>query len=465
MRVIFHGAARTVTGSQHLLEINGHKLLLECGMYQGRRQESYERNQNLPFIPGEIDAAILSHAHIDHSGNLPSLVKLGYRGPIFATPATAHLSNIMLIDAGHIQESDAEFVNKRRMKRGELPIEPLYTQEDAAMVAQYFQSVKYNQEFEPIPGVTAKLVDAGHILGSAAVSLDIHENGRRVRLWFSGDIGRVKLPLIRDPVLPDRADYLIMECTYGDKPHRDPEAAYDELRSVVSRTLKRGGKVIVPAFAVGRAQEIVYQLHQMVELGEIPPVPVYVDSPLAVNVTDVFRLHPECFDEETREFIRTDRHRDALGFSKLIYTRSVEESKALNDRKDPMIIISASGMAETGRILHHLRNNIENPRNTVLIVSWQAPHTLGRRLADRDQFVKIFGETFERKAEVATIGGLSAHAGQDALVEYTRAVRSEVKQVFLVHGETMPATVLMEKLAETGLSAVKYPDLHESFEF
>jgi len=464
MRITFHGAAQTVTGSQHILDINGHRLLLECGMYQGRRQESYERNLNLPFEPRNIDAVILSHAHIDHSGNLPNLVKQGYRGQIYATPATAHLSNIMLIDAGHIQESDVEFVNKHRMKKGELPVEPLYTQEDAAMVAQYFQSVNYDQEFEPVPGVTAKLVDAGHILGSAAVVLDINENGKRVRLWFSGDIGRLKLPLLRDPVLPDRADYLIMECTYGDKPHREPEAAYDELQQVVARTLTRGGKVIIPSFAVGRAQEIVYELHQMIEAGEIPPVPVYVDSPLAVNVTDVFRLHPECFDEETREFIRTDKHRDALGFNKLIYTRSVEESKALNYRKDPMIIISASGMAESGRILHHLRNNIGNQRNTILIVSWQAPYTLGRRLADREQFVKIFGETYERRAEVATIGGLSAHAGQDFLVEYTRQVRNQVRQVFLVHGEPKAATALTEKLRETGLRNIAYPLMREEFE-
>jgi metallo-beta-lactamase family protein len=464
MKITFHGAAQTVTGSQHLLSINGQRLLLECGMYQGRRQESYQRNLNFPFEVGKIDAVILSHAHIDHCGNLPNLVKQGYRGPIYATPATAHLTNIMLIDAGHIQESDVVFVNKWRAKDGEPPIDPLYTQEDAALVAQYFQSVNYDQEFEPIPGVTAKLVDAGHILGSAAVVLDIQEKGKRVRLWFSGDIGRLNLPLLRDPVLPDRADYLVMECTYGDKPHREPEAAYDELREVVSRTLMRDGKVIIPAFAVGRTQEIVYELHKMVEAGEIPSVPVFVDSPLAVNVTDVFRLHEECFDEETRQFVRSDRHRDALGFRKLTYTRSVEESKALNDRKDPMIIISASGMAETGRILHHLRNNISNPKNTILIVSWQAPYTLGRRLADREKVVKIFGEPYERKAEVATIGGLSAHAGQNFLVEYTKAVRKAVKQVFLVHGETNAATALREKLGETGLSAITYPEMHEAFE-
>ena len=464
MEITFHGAAQTVTGSQHLLSVNGKKLVLECGMYQGRRQESYERNLNFPFEPREIDAVVLSHAHIDHCGNLPNLVKQGFRGSIYTTPASAHLANIMLIDAGHIHESDIEFVNKKRAKAGEPPVEPLYTQEDAALVAQYFAPVAYDEAFEPVPGVTARLVDAGHILGSAAVVLDIKEKRQRFRLWFSGDIGRLKLPLLRDPVLPENTDYLVMECTYGDKPHRDPEAAYDELRQVTAQTLERGGKVIIPAFAVGRTQEIVYELHRMVEAGEIPSVPVFVDSPLAVNATDIFRLHEECFDDETRQFVRAGQHRTALGFSKLRYTRSVEESKALNDRNDPMIIISASGMAESGRILHHLRNNIGNPKNTILIVSWQAPYTLGRRLADREPFVKIFGEMYERKAEVATIGGLSAHAGQNFLVTYTQPVRQQVKQVFLVHGEPKASAALRERLQETGLSSLSYPEPHEAFE-
>jgi metallo-beta-lactamase family protein len=464
MRINFDGAAQTVTGSQHLLTINGYNLLLDCGFYQGRRQESYQRNRNFPFDPGKIDAVILSHAHIDHSGNLPNLVKQGCHCPIFTTAATAHLTNIMLIDSGHIQESDVEFVNKKRKKTGATPAEPLYTQLEAALVAQYFNPVDYDQAFEPIPGVVARILDAGHILGSGAVVLDIEEKGQKVRLWFSGDIGRRKLPLLRDPVLPDRADYLIMECTYGDKPHRDPELAYEELRQVAGRTLNRGGKVIIPAFAVGRTQEIVYALHQMFENRQLPSVPVYVDSPLAVNVTDIFKLHPECFDEQTKEFIKEDKHHTALGFDRLIYTRSVEESKALNARKDPMIIISASGMAENGRILHHLRNNIENPKNTILIVSWQAPYTLGRRLADREKRVRIFGEEFEVKAEVATIGGLSAHAGQDFLVEYATQLKGRVKQVFLVHGEETPAAALSERLVEAGMDKPAYPVWQESVE-
>jgi metallo-beta-lactamase family protein len=464
MQINFDGAAQTVTGSQYLLNINSHRLLLECGFFQGRRQESYERNSNFPFEPGKVDALILSHAHIDHSGNLPNLIKQGYQGPIYATSATADLANIMLMDSGHIQEDDAEFVNKKNLKRGDPPILPLYTQEQAAQVKQYFQVVDYDQPFEPVPGVKARLLDAGHILGSAAVVMDIEEKGRKLRLWFSGDIGRRKLPLIRDPIMPDWADYMMMECTYGDKPHRDPELAYEELRQVVGRTLERRGKVIIPAFAVGRTQEIVYALHQMIESQLLPSVPVYVDSPLAVNATDVFKMHPECFDKETQAFIKADKYHNALGFDRLTYTRSVDESKALNDRKDPMIIIAASGMAETGRILHHLRNNIGNPKNTILIVSWQAPYTLGRRLADREKRVRIYGEEFEVKAEVATIGGLSAHAGQDFLAEYAMQVKGRVKQVFLIHGESTPAEALSEKLVEAGMEKPFYPERGKSIE-
>ncbi|MFZ2098178.1 MAG: MBL fold metallo-hydrolase [Anaerolineales bacterium] len=464
MRITFNGAAQTVTGSQHLLNINGSSLLLECGFYQGRRQESYERNCNFPFDPTRIDAVILSHAHIDHSGNLPNLVKQGYTGPIYTTPATAHLANIMLIDSGHIQEDDVKFINKRKAKKGQPAIQPLYTREEAAQVAQYFYPVKYDQLFEPVSGVSAKLVDAGHILGAGAVVLDIEEKGHKSRVWFSGDIGRRRLPLLRDPILPDWTNTLIMECTYGDKSHEDPEKAYEELRQVVGRTLERKGKVIIPAFAVGRTQEIVYALHKMFESHLLPAVPVYVDSPLAVNASDIFKMHPECFDEETKAFIQADKHHAALGFDRLTYTRSVEESKALNHRKDPMIIISASGMAETGRILHHLRNNIGNPKNTILIVSWQAPYTLGRRLADREKKVRIFGEEFEVKAEVATIGGLSSHAGQNFLMEYAMRVKGSVKQVFLVHGEPIPAEALSEKLVQAGMEKPAYPERGEFVE-
>lgn len=463
MRINFHGAAHTVTGSQHLLEINGHRLLLDCGLYQGRRGETYIRNLNFAYDPRSVDAVILSHAHIDHCGNLPNLVQDGYEGPIYAVPATVDLATIMLADSGRIQESDAAYVNKKRLKRGEELIAPLYTEADAKRAAELFRGVDYDQPFEPVPGVVARFIEAGHILGSAAVSLEIEEKGRTIRFWFSGDIGRYKLPLLRDPILPSDVDYLLMECTYGDKPHNDPSQAFEEFHRIVARTIKRGGKVIIPAFAVGRTQELVYHLNMMMFSNHVPPVPVFVDSPLAVNASNVFTKHPECFDLETRWFVQQARH-PALDFKMLTYVQSVEESKALNQRKDPMIIISASGMAETGRILHHLRNNIENPLNTVCIVSWQAPYTLGRRLADREKMIKIFGEPFSVKAEIATIGGLSGHAGQDLLTKYAVNVRKTVKKVFLVHGELKQATILMEKLKEQNMQEVYYPELHSSAE-
>lgn len=457
MRITFYGAAQTVTGSKYLLEVNGKRLLLECGFFQGKRSDTYEKNMKFPFDPRSIDAMILSHAHIDHSGNLPNLVKSGYEGKIYATPATCLLADIMLQDSGHIQEYDAEYLNKKRARKGEPSIEPIYTQEDAKDVANHFSEVPYNREFSPVDGVTAHLVDAGHILGSAAVVLDINEDGKKYRFWFSGDIGRDKLPLLMDPVMPDKPDYLMMECTYGDKPHSDPEDAYNEFRDIVAKTIKRGGKVIIPAFAVGRTQEIVYSLNRMFSEGELKPVPVFVDSPLAVNASKIFKAHTEYFDDETQKFIHQGNHM-ALDYPMLTYIGSVDESKKLNERHDPMVIISASGMAENGRILHHLKNNIEDARNTITIVGWQAPYTLGRRLADRVKEVNIFGEVYERRAEVATIGGLSAHAGQEMLVRYARAAGPNVKKIILVHGEQDAESVLEQKFKENGLAPVEYPE-------
>jgi len=466
MKIHFNGAAQTVTGSQCLLEINGHLLLLECGLYQGKREEIYKRNLNFWFKIPDLDAAILTHSHIDHSGNLPNLVKQGYEGPIYATLPTARLSDIMLQDAGHVQEENVSYANYKRAKKGEPLMEPIYTAADGAEVAQFLRPVNYNQPFSPIPGVTAQLVDAGHILGSAAIVLDIEEKRRKFRLWFSGDIGRKDKPILCDPVMPEAADYLIMECTYGDKQHQDPQAALDEFRDVIRRTVHRGGRVVIPAFALGRTQELVYNINQMMNHGEIPLVPVYVDSPLAVRASRVFQemeespAYQEYFDEETRQYIASGR-RNAFSFPQLTYITEVEESKKLNERRDPMIIISAAGMAETGRIQHHIRWAIENKNNTIVIVSWQAPETLGRRLADRDKRVKIFGEIFERRAEIATIGGLSAHAGQDALLEYALASKPQLKNLFLVHGEPRIADTFRQKLAEKGIRQVEFPEMKQ----
>lgn len=463
MNITFHGAAQTVTGSRHLISLNGHHLLLDCGLYQGRRKKTYQRNLNFPFDPTGVEAVILSHAHIDHIGNLPNLVRQGYEGPIHATYATTHLTDIMLRDSGHIQESDVEFVNKRRARRGEPPIEPLYTMEDAKQVAQYLIRQDYNRPFEPVPGVIATLVEAGHILGSAGVVLELEEHGHKVRLMFSGDVGRLDLPILRDPVLPEDVDYLIMECTYGDRSHDPPDRAYKELQAVVTRTVERQGKVIIPAFAVGRTQTLVYYLHQMIEKGDIPRIPVFVDSPLAINVTDIFRAHPECYDEEMLVFMQ-EQNGSAFGFDLLTYTRSVQESKAINTLDEPAVIISASGMAEVGRILHHLRNNIGDSRNTILITSWMAPHTLGRRLFEGRKRVKIFGEKHKVRAEVACINGLSAHGGQDYLLTYALATRNRVQKIFLVHGEPRAAQALTEKLAEAGLTQVHYPAIGDQVE-
>lgn len=458
MQIGFHGAARTVTGSRHLLQVNGRSLLLDCGLYQGHRKDSYKVNQNFPFDPTALDAVLLSHAHIDHSGNLPNLVKQGFSGPIYATHATTHLTDIMLRDSAHIQEGDAAYLNKKRSKKGEEPIEPIYTSVEAAQASRQLVGQDYNGAFEPIPGVTVSFIEAGHILGSAAVVLDIEENGKRTRLMFSGDIGRPEVPLLRDPVLPDEIDYLIMECTYGDRPHHHPGKAEDELRHVLDRTLDRGGKVIIPAFAVGRTQLLIYILHQLIDQGEIPSIPVFVDSPLAINVTTIFREHPECFDKETTEFIKQDPHGAAFGFDRLEYTLSVKESKSINHVEGPAVIISASGMAEVGRILHHLKNNIEDSRNTILITSWMAPHTLGRRLVEGHEQVKIFGESYDVKAEVATINGFSAHAGQSFLIKYALASRGTLKQIFLVHGEEDPARALTEKLEQEAFDKILFPE-------
>ena len=369
----------------------------------------------------------------------------------------------MVRDSGHVQEKQAESTSYHNAKRGEPPVDPLYTEEDAKEVEPLLQPVRYDVPFEPAKGVIARLQDAGHILGSASISLHLEEKRIRKHLWFSGDIGRRNMPILRDPVLPkDDVDVLMMETTYGDKPHRDPEEAYNEMRLVIKRTLDRGGKVIIPSFAVGRTQELVYNLSRMYDEGDLPNVPVYVDSPLAVNASKIFRKHEECYDAEMKALVHSGH--PALDFKLLTYINSLEESKELNARTDPMIIISASGMAEAGRIVYHIRWGIENKKNTIMIVSWQSPETLGRKLAEREPNVKIFGETYRCRAEIVTIGGLSAHAGQDMLLEYASGVRQKAEYIFLVHGEDKGAIPLREKLREKNIKQIYYPAMHTSVE-
>ncbi len=440
MKITFHGAARTVTGSQHLVEVNGQRLLLDCGLYQGSRRESFERNRNLPFEAESINAMVLSHAHIDHSGNIPNLVKMGFRGDIVCTFATRDLCSTMLLDSAHIQEKDAEFVNKKRAQRGEPPIEPLYKTEDAVSCLESFNAIGYHRQREILPGIHVTFLDAGHMLGSAIVVLDIedHDAGRDVRLVFSGDLGRAGIPIIRDPETVDHADILILESTYGNRLHEPYEDSEKRLEAIVENTYKRGGAIVIPSFAVGRTQQLVYTLHKLMVRRDIPQIPVFVDSPLAINATSVYRLHPEAYDSEIRQFMLAEG--DPFGFDMLQYTRSVEQSKELNFRRDPFIVISASGMAETGRILHHLRNRIGDPKNTVLIVGWQAPDTLGRRLVEHQPVVKIFGEEYEVHAQIEVLNGFSGHADCHELTDWAKAITKRPRQTFLVHGEPDAAT-------------------------
>ena len=464
MKLSFHGAAQTVTGSRHLLSVNGRRLLLDCGLFQGRRSETYARNLEFDFDPAGVDAVVLSHAHLDHCGNLPNLVRHGFVGPIHATAATADITELLLRDAARIQESDAAYLNKKHQKAGQPAVLPLYTAADAARVGERFRGQAYLRPFEPVPGAHVTLVDAGHILGSAGVVVDLEEKGRRLRLMFSGDIGRPGMPLLRDPQLPEGVDVLLMECTYGDRNHGSLDEAYAASLDLFRRTTDRGGKVVIPAFSVGRTQAIVYALHQMIDRGELPRLPVFVDSPLAADVTDVFRAHPDEFDEETRAFLRQDPHGTAFGFDLLRYTRDVEDSKAINAMPGPLIVIAGSGMVESGRVLHHLKHTIEDRRNAIMLTSWMAPHTLGRRLQDGETSVRIYGESYDVRAEVVAIHGLSAHAGQDFLLEYAHAVRGHARRIALVHGEAGPAAALTERLRQNGFDDVRYPAMGDEME-
>ncbi len=446
VEITFVGAAREVTGSCHLVHVNGHTVALDCGLFQGHRAEAHEKNLMFPLPVEELDAVVLSHAHIDHAGRLPFLAAKGYARTIWATAATRDLCAVMLADAAHIQEKDAEYL----ARRGRTAVPPLYTMRDAARVAELMVGVPYGKVFDVVPGVRATFVEAGHILGSASVVLDCVEGAARRRLIFSGDIGRRGLRIIRDPQPPDGADVVIMESTYGDREHGDLADSRRALARVVRETASRGGRVIVPAFAVGRTQELVYDLHVLVRAGEIPPIPIYVDSPLAVDATSVFQMHPEAFDG-TEALVKAVP--DLFDFPLVRYTRDVEASKALNHASGPMVIIAASGMAESGRILHHLANGAGDPRNTILIVSYQAEHTLGRRIVERRERLRIFGEEIPLRAQVEVLDGYSAHADRAGLLEWIERVRAgspRLRRVYLVHGEPGPQDALAAALTDRG---------------
>ncbi|MGD0497970.1 MAG: MBL fold metallo-hydrolase [Bryobacteraceae bacterium] len=467
MKVTFWGGAGEVTGSMHLVESGGKRILLDCGLHQGRRKDADRKNRELPFEGSSIDAVILSHAHIDHSGNLPTLVKRGFSGPIYSTPATIDLCGWMLRDTAHIQEKDAEFLNKRREHRKAHglengPVTPLFTMEDAERALPLFQPVPYHSPQTLSPGLAYVPYDAGHILGSSCVALREAGNGARVRLSFSGDVGRPNLPIIRDPEPMPPADYLIMESTYGGRLHKSVDHVVNKLADVVNRTAHRGGRIIVPAFAVGRTQQLVLLLHQLANEKRIPNIPIFVDSPLAMNVTQVHRDHAECFDDETRAYLLHGE--DPFGFQRLTYVRESAESKKLNDLHGPYVVISASGMCEQGRILHHLMNNIADPRNTVLITGFQAADTLGRKLIDKWPEVRIFGEPMRVRAEISSLDELSGHADQAELMAWIKPLAPSLRKVFLVHGEPRQSQTLATLLeAEYGLD-VTVPTPGQSFE-
>ncbi len=469
MKITFHGAAKTVTGSQHLIEVNGKKILLDCGLFQGKRKESFELNRNGFCEGSEIDCLVLSHAHIDHSGNIPCLVRNGFKGDIYCTSATRDLCAAMLMDSAHIQEQDVKFVNKRRARNGQALFDPLYTKEDVVSAMEQFVGLSYNRKREIYPGISLSLVDAGHMMGSANVILTVQDQdngGEEIRLVFSGDIGRPDIPIIRDPVKhTEGADVLIMESTYGNRLHPPYPESEKELERVINDTYRRGGSLLIPAFAVGRTQQLVYALHKLYESRDIPSLPIYVDSPLATRVTDIFRLHPETYDAELREFMFVGNHSNPFGFGDLRYTQSVQESKELNFLKEPAVIISASGMMEGGRILHHLRSRISDPKNTILITGWQAPNTLGRRILDGFKTVKIFGEEFPVEAKIEVLTGFSGHADRNGLIEWVGAMQKKPKRTFVVHGEEESAVAFAETLRnDLGFGQVDIPDLQQAFE-
>lgn len=469
MKIKFCGAAQEVTGSAHLLTLdNGYKILLDCGLYQGYNSDYKTFNESWLFDPREIDCMILSHAHIDHSGRLPKLVKDGYSGNIISTHATRSLCAIMLLDSAHIQEKDADFFNSRilprKRKQGKKvqPREPLYTKDDVEDTMERFIGHPYNQWLRISEDVEVLFKDAGHILGSASVTLRIRENGQTRTFGFTGDVGRPNRPILRDPQPMPEVDYLICESTYGDKDHAAPPAEMDHFLQIIRETcVEKKGKLIIPAFSVGRTQEIVYMLDQLETAGKLPKIPVYVDSPLAVNATMIFGTHPECYDRQLHEYLLVDDN--PFGFNSLTYVRKVEVSKSLNNRTEPCIIISSSGMMNAGRVKHHLFNSIDNPRNTLLIVGYCSPETPGGKLRAGVDEIRLFGEMKPVRARIEIMDSFSAHADRSELVKFVENQKGKVRSIFLVHGTIERQEAFRDTLRENGYEKVEIPQLGESF--
>lgn len=462
-RLTFLGAAEEVTGSMLLVELEAGKFLVDCGMFQGKRAESRERNRTLPPAAYGADVALLTHAHIDHSGSLPTLVKGGFTGPIFCTPATRDVTALMLRDSARIQKADADYLN-RKFERDEdfVPIEPVYDEDDVAETLARFVGEPYRHTFSPLPGVRATFRNAGHILGSAHLHLDIEDEGVRTHVVVSGDLGRANLPILRDPEPPETpVDFLVMESTYGDRVHPPIDSVSEQLVRILHETIARKGRVIVPSFALGRTQELIFVLHELRKAGRIPAIPIYVDSPLATAVTSVYKLHPDAFDREARRFL--SENGDLFDFEGVTYVGTAEASMALNDIEEPIVIISASGMAESGRVLHHLRRAVGSSRNTIVIVGFMAEQTLGRKLAEHQSPVRILGLEHDVEAHVEVIDAFSAHADREGLLAFARACGPAVKEVLLVHGEPDQQRSLKASLYEDGRT-VRIPRRNQTFD-
>ncbi len=465
MNITFHGAARNVTGSKHLIRLKDETgILLDCGMFQGMGEQSDDLNEHFGFNPKKVDYMILSHAHIDHCGLIPRLVAEGYDGPIYCTSATMDLARILLMDSAHIQEQDVEYSNKHRARKGQVLLEPLYTEEQAIDALRLFKIVEYNQEFKITPNIKLKLTDAGHILGSAAVHLTIMEDGKLTRITFSGDVGRYDDLLLNDPQTYDQADYILLESTYGDSLHKDQGPIEDALLAIIKQTCEvKKGKVIIPAFSVGRTQELLYALNSLELKGELPDLRYYVDSPLSEKATEVLMNHPEVYNKHVQEVLKTDAN--PFGFKGLRFIQSTEESKALNDDPRPCVIISSSGMAEAGRVKHHIKNNINSNKNTILMVGYCEPNSLGGHLLNGDKEVHIFGELYKVNAEVRSIRSMSAHGDYDDLLHFLACQDPEnVKEIFLVHGEYEVQQRFSGKIKEKGFRHVEIPFQHQRIE-
>lgn len=462
----FNGAVREVTGSKHLITTDdGKKILLDCGMYQGKGLETDEMNRDLGFDPKEIDHIILTHAHIDHSGLIPYLFKEGFDGSVVCTSATRDLCAIMLVDSGFIQERDVYYFNKKRSRKGLKPIKPLYTKDDAAESMKLFIGIPYNRKFNIDSNIQVKFTDTGHMLGSGVANIRIIENGVVKRIAYTGDIGRPKNRILRSPQPFPQTDILICESTYGDRLHNDRDRGAEDLLEVVNETcVKKGGKLIIPSFSVGRTQDLVYSLNNFYNNGRLPKIEIFVDSPLATNATEIFRMHPECFNADIRRIMETDP--DPFGFNTLHYTKSVEESKALNTYDKPCVIISASGMAEAGRVKHHLANNISNPKNTILFVGYCAPTTLGARIMDGAKNISIHGIKHKVNAEIRRIESYSGHGDYEEMIEFLKCQDfKKIKETILVHGDLKPMEFYKHKLRQEGLKNIHIPNKNDTLFF